>query len=112
MSDYREKAIEDYGEECMACGTDDRIVVHHKNGDQGDNRLSNLIPLCEECHGEVHGRSDKHADLVRELGYKPRSDERTCIQVRSILADELHERKDRGDSYEDVIWRLIDQANK
>lgn len=33
----------------------------------------------------------------------------TSIRVTEELADELHERKDRGDSYEDVIWRLIEQ---
>lgn len=27
------------------------------------------------------------------------------------LADELHDRKERGDSYEDVIWDLIDAAD-
>ena len=32
---------------------------------------------------------------------------RTTIQVSDELADELHERKGRGDSYEDVIWRLL-----
>lgn len=34
---------------------------------------------------------------------------RTTIQVSDKLADELHGRKGRGDSYEDVIWRLIDE---
>jgi len=33
---------------------------------------------------------------------------RTTIQVSEELADELYERKQRGDSYEDVIWRLLD----
>ena len=33
---------------------------------------------------------------------------RTSIQVSDELADELHERKERGDSYEDVIWRLLE----
>ena len=36
---------------------------------------------------------------------------RTSIQVSDELADELHDRKDRGDSYEDVIWRLIETAD-
>jgi predicted CopG family antitoxin len=36
---------------------------------------------------------------------------RTTIQVSEKLADELHSRKNRGDSYEDVIWRLIEQAD-
>jgi hypothetical protein len=37
---------------------------------------------------------------------------RTSIQVSDRLADELHSRKDRGDSYEDVIWRLIDREGE
>lgn len=36
----------------------------------------------------------------------------TSVRVSSELADELFERKRRGESYEDVIWRLIDKADK
>ncbi|MDQ2072830.1 antitoxin VapB family protein [Haloarcula sp. H-GB4] len=36
---------------------------------------------------------------------------RTTIQVSDELADELHDRKSRGDSYEDVIWRLIEERD-
>lgn len=36
---------------------------------------------------------------------------RTSIQVSEELADELHSRKARGDSYEDVIWRLIEEVD-
>lgn len=35
----------------------------------------------------------------------------TTIRVSEELAEELHGRKERGDSYEDVIWRLIEQAD-
>ena len=35
----------------------------------------------------------------------------TSIRVSHELADELHSRKDRGDSYEDVIWELIEAAS-
>lgn len=31
----------------------------------------------------------------------------TSIRISAELADELYERKSRGESYEDVIWRLI-----
>jgi|JXWS01.1.fsa_nt_gb hypothetical protein len=31
----------------------------------------------------------------------------TSIRISEELADELYERKSRGESYEDVIWRLI-----
>jgi hypothetical protein len=37
---------------------------------------------------------------------------RTSIQVSDELADELHDRKDRGESYEDVIWGLIEDADE
>jgi len=105
---YRERALEHYGKECDVCGGTDNIVVHHRDGDRSNNDLDNLIPLCERCHGKVHGRSEEIPGLVRELGYKPVPDEHTTIQVSDELADELHGRKERGDNYEDVIWRLID----
>jgi hypothetical protein len=35
----------------------------------------------------------------------------TSIRVSEKLADELHDRKNRGDSYEDVIWRLVEKAD-
>ena len=34
----------------------------------------------------------------------------TTIRVSEELADELYSRKSRGESYEDVIWELIDRA--
>lgn len=33
----------------------------------------------------------------------------TTLRVSEKLADELHSRKDRGDSYEDVIWQMIEE---
>jgi len=36
---------------------------------------------------------------------------RTTIQVSDELADELYSRKGRGESYEEVIWRLIEEAD-
>lgn len=38
--------------------------------------------------------------------------ERTSIQISGELADELYERKGRGESYEDVIWRLVERADE
>ena len=36
----------------------------------------------------------------------------TSIRVSNELADELFDRKKRGESYEDVIWRLIEKADQ
>jgi hypothetical protein len=38
--------------------------------------------------------------------------EYTSIRVTTELADELYERKSRGESYEDVIWRLLEEENE
>lgn len=35
----------------------------------------------------------------------------TSIRVSERLADELFDRKRRGESYEDVIWRTIERAD-
>jgi len=35
----------------------------------------------------------------------------TSIRVSDELADELYDRKERGESYEDVVWRLIERAD-
>lgn len=40
---------------CTRCGTSEgRIVRHHINFDHQDNRVTNLIPLCADCHLQVH----------------------------------------------------------
>lgn len=36
----------------------------------------------------------------------------TSIRVSNELADALFARKQRGESYEDVIWRLIEAADE
>lgn len=83
------------------------IVMVIKTNDE----LSNLVPLCASCHQKVHAGHAEVGGLVQELGKEPRSGDSYPIQVSESLADELHERKDRGDSYEDVIWRLIEMED-
>jgi hypothetical protein len=35
------------------------LVVHHINGDKGDNRPANLVALSPGVHGRVHGSAPK-----------------------------------------------------
>jgi predicted HNH restriction endonuclease len=44
--------------QCQSCGNGERqLHVHHivPLGAGGSNARSNLLTLCEECHGKVHG---------------------------------------------------------
>jgi 5-methylcytosine-specific restriction endonuclease McrA len=40
--------------ECAFCKTNIRVHVHHKNQNQRDNSLSNLMYLCQPCHLRLH----------------------------------------------------------
>jgi hypothetical protein len=40
--------------ECQRCGSLKHIVIHHKNRNRKDNRLSNLEILCRRCHFIEH----------------------------------------------------------
>lgn len=58
---YREKALSYYGEECQLCGTEDNLVVHHKDLNHYDddnfftnNDIDNLEVLCKSCHAKSH----------------------------------------------------------
>ena len=71
-------------EVCSICKTNKAIETHHKTeqykankhgfiGSMHKNNLSNLLPLCEECHSKLHSEekfdkdSDKDFELVKKL---------------------------------------------
>ncbi len=67
MASYRWNALQERGRECSECGASRSLVVHHLDGDRGNNSLSNLIVLCRSCHGKVHGGADGFEHLTEQL---------------------------------------------
>ena len=53
----RRKVIERDGEHCSKCRTGGRLHLHHVSplSRGGDNKISNLKLLCENCHSKEHG---------------------------------------------------------
>lgn len=40
---------------CNICGTEDGLQLHHRTYERvGEERLEDLMPLCEDCHEMVH----------------------------------------------------------
>lgn len=58
-NEYREQCLEEMGEVCYICQSEENIVVHHINGDRDDNSMDNIIPVCEKHHHQIHSNSDE-----------------------------------------------------
>jgi cytochrome c553 len=52
--DYREEGLRLYGDRCIHCGTAEEVKIHHMDGDHDNDRRDNLVPLCQECHVQLH----------------------------------------------------------
>jgi len=53
----RTNILADSGAKCQKCGNPLKGLkphIHHKNGNPRDNKLSNLILLCPNCHSKLH----------------------------------------------------------
>jgi len=70
----KREVIRKYGSKCVICGTkfelyDPRLQFHHVNGNRAETKAENLIPVCANCHKEIH-------ELAREKfqSYKQRKE--------------------------------------
>lgn len=58
------------GNICVNCGIKcDSIHYHHivPLSKGGTNNISNIVPLCEKCHGAIHGINfASHSELTKE----------------------------------------------
>jgi predicted restriction endonuclease len=54
VSNYRARALEEYGEACTICGYDvlENLEVHHRDRNRKNNALKNLDVLCPTHHKE------------------------------------------------------------
>ena len=51
----RDKVFNRDNNKCTICGATENLVAHHKNYDNlGNEKLEDLITVCEECHEVIH----------------------------------------------------------
>jgi len=58
---YREFCFRHHKPECVICGENVVVEVHHLDGDRNNNKWDNLIPLCPTHHAYCHYG---HEDLI------------------------------------------------
>lgn len=60
---YQEICFEHHKYECVICGENLIVAVHHYNHDHNDNRPENLVPMCQTHHQYMHSR---HRHLIEQ----------------------------------------------
>ena len=55
-SRYTTICWKEHKKECVVCGEDKIVAVHHMNEDHNDNRVENLVPLCPTHHTYIHSK--------------------------------------------------------
>lgn len=53
---YRSTCFDKHKKECIICGEDKIVEVHHFDEDHSNNEVNNLIPLCPTHHRYYHSR--------------------------------------------------------
>jgi hypothetical protein len=91
---YRSKCLEQKGERCEECGSEENIVVHHIDGDRSNNEISNLAPLCHDCHNKVHkvnGELSEWSNKILPRAERTRQVTTTLHPARQRDADSIIE---------------------
>lgn len=80
--DRRLAKLKQTGHKCQACGSDERLEVHHLSYDRlGWERLEELQVICHWCHSREHGRTPNGlpaaGPTTQQLNKRVRDNERT-----------------------------------
>jgi len=61
---YRKICFSVWKKECIICGFDMVVDVHHLDGNHHNNDVSNLVPLCPNHHMAIHTK--KYGKIISE----------------------------------------------
>lgn len=110
---------------CEKCGSEENIVIHHKNGYSND--IEDLEILCKKCHSAEHSRkksevcptdvlpmSDTCPTEIRQekeidIEIEKDIDTTTKIDILDKKEPEQTEEKENSSSSNDLIKRMLEQ---
>lgn len=61
---YQYKCFSNHRKECVVCGEDKIVAVHHYNENHFDDSIENLVPLCPTHHQYMHSR---YAEEIKHI---------------------------------------------
>lgn len=71
LHSYRKKLTKNRDkEQCVLCGANKDLEIHHINGIKRDNRLENLITLCRKCHLRIERITQREKRLTGKTEQK------------------------------------------
>lgn len=53
---YQYLCFANHTKECVVCGEDKIVAVHHMNENHDDNSIDNLVPMCPTHHQYMHSK--------------------------------------------------------
>lgn len=66
----RQAVFKEYGHRCDHCGSPKNLHIHHITYEHlGEEEISDLVPLCEDCHKRLHDPFDSIDYLMLAEGY-------------------------------------------
>ena len=83
---------------CLRCGTTEGLLVHHIDGDDRDNELSNLATLCKSCHLVLH-----RPQMPKGIRPRMTDEERRISKKKSALAWRQKNRHTLRDSTKGIM---------
>jgi hypothetical protein len=63
---YQYKCFANHKKECVVCGENKIVAVHHYNEDHFDDRPENLVPMCPTHHQYMHSRYKEEISKIVE----------------------------------------------
>jgi 5-methylcytosine-specific restriction endonuclease McrA len=57
---------------CEICGSNNNIVLHHKDGNRKNNQIENLQLLCRKCHTLTHLKDENFKERISKNWIKPK----------------------------------------
>ena len=95
-----------FGDKCSICGSQEDLVLHHKDFNRQNNELDNIQLLCKTCHMKAHGGSLKRNHVEKML--EPRKMKVLSSKVKAEIYDAFVEKAtQQGISHSELLRKLI-----